>query len=136
MTVKAYYSTPLLHAAEIERSLKFYGLLGFETIDTDRCQPIGWARMHCEGGAVMFVRAEEPVEGFGQRFLLYMYTPNLFELRQQLLAAGIGVPSISYPGYMPSGEMALKDPDGYTVLVAHWGREQQEAWERRIGRKA
>jgi hypothetical protein len=135
MTVKAGYSTPLLHVAEIERSQKFYGLLGFETIDTDRCQPIGWARLHCEGGAVMFLRAEGPVDGSRQSFLLYMYTPDLAGLRDQLLAAGISAPPISYPAYMPGGEMALKDPDGYRVLVAHWGRTEHDEWERRIGQK-
>jgi hypothetical protein len=135
MPVKACYSTPLLHVAEIERSLKFYELLGFETVDTDRCQPLGWARMHCDGGAVMFVRAEEPLDGSTRSVLLYMYTPNLVELREQLLASGIDVPPISFPGYMPSGEIGLRDPDGYAVLIAHWGKEQQEAWEKRIGRK-
>src|SRR5450631_1184468 len=43
MTVKANYSTPMLHVAEIEKSIKFYERLGFTTIDTDRCQPLGWA---------------------------------------------------------------------------------------------
>jgi hypothetical protein len=62
MTVKADYSTPMLHLAEIEKSIEFYERLGFTTIDTDRCQPLGWARLHCEGGAVMFVRAERPID--------------------------------------------------------------------------
>jgi len=34
MTVKACYTTPLLHLAQIERSQKFPELLGFETLDT------------------------------------------------------------------------------------------------------
>jgi hypothetical protein len=38
-------------------------------------------------------------------------------------------------GKMASGEMALKDPGSYPVLVAHGGKNQQEAWEKRIGRK-
>jgi len=49
MSVKAGYSTPMLHVAEIEESIRFYELLGFATVDTDRCKPLGWARMHCEG---------------------------------------------------------------------------------------
>jgi hypothetical protein len=59
----------------------------------------------------------------------------LVALREQLLAGGVAVPSISYPGYMPSGEIQLRDPDGYFVLVAHWGKTEQEAWEKRIGTK-
>lgn len=58
MSVKVGYSNPLLHMAEIESSIRFYELLGFTTVDTDRGKPLGWARLHCEGGAVMFLRAE------------------------------------------------------------------------------
>ena len=47
----------MLHAMDIERSLAFYELLGFVTVDSDCGKPLGWARMHCEGGALMFVRA-------------------------------------------------------------------------------
>jgi hypothetical protein len=36
---------------------------------------------------------------------------------------------------MPSSEIGLRDPDGYAVLIAHWGKEQHEAWEKCIGRK-
>ena len=135
MSVKAGYSTPLLHVAEVERSLRFYELLGFATVDTDRCKPIGFARMHCEGGAVMFLRAEEPVDPSAQAVLLCMYTPDLVALREQLLAAGVKVPPIRYPGYMPSGEISFADPDGYLIFVSHWGKSEQEAWEERIGAK-
>ncbi len=135
MTAKAGYSTPMLHVAEIEKSIQFYELLGFTTIDTDRCEPLGWARMHCEGGAVMFLRAEEPVDGSAQAVMLYMYTPDLVGLREHLIANGIEPPPIRHPAYMPSGELQLKDPDGYAVLVGHWGKAEQAAWEKRLGGK-
>jgi hypothetical protein len=134
MPVKAGYSTPLLHASSIEASIRFYELLGFETIDTDRCEPIGWARMHCEGGAVMFLRTEQPVD-FVEPTLLYMYTPDLAAFREQLVASGVHVPPIKYPHYMPSGEITLHDPDGATIFVGHWGKTEHDAWEKRIGRK-
>ncbi len=134
MTAKAGYSTPMLHVAEIENSIQFYELLGFTTIDTDRCEPLGWARMHCEGGAVMFLKAEEPVDGSAQAVMLCMYTPDLVGLREHLIASGVAAPPIRHPAYMPSGELQLKDPDGYAVLVSHWGKAEQEAWEKRLGR--
>jgi hypothetical protein len=136
MSVKAGYSTPVLHVAEIERSLLFYELLGFVTIDTDRATPLGWARMHCEGGALMFLRAEEPMDGSARGMPLYMYTPDLIALREQLLAAGVKVPPIDHPEYAPAGEICISDPDGYLILVAHWGKPEQEAWEKRIGKKS
>jgi len=132
MSAKVGYSTPMLHVAEIEKSITFYELLGFVTVDTDRCQPLGWARVHCEGGALMFLRAEGPVDS-SHPVMLYVYTPDLTGLREQLLAAGLQVPPISYPGYMPSGEILIRDPDGNIVLVGHWGKSEQEAWEKRIG---
>ena len=136
MSVRAGYSTPMFHVAEIERSIRFYELLGFQTIDTDRCTPIGWARLHCEGGAVMFLRAEEPLGDFPRGVMLCMYTPDLPGLREHLLANGVNAPAIGYPPYMPSGELQLADPDGYPIVLSHWGQAQQEAWEKRVGAKA
>jgi catechol 2,3-dioxygenase-like lactoylglutathione lyase family enzyme len=135
MSVKAAYATPMLHAEKVERSIAFYEKLGFALIDTDRCTPIGWARMHCEGGAIMFLRGEEPLDVPVRGFLLCMYCPDLPALREQLLAAGIRVPPIRYPGYMPSGEIQFADPDGYSIIISHWGKAEQEAWEKRIGEK-
>lgn len=125
----------MLHVAEIEKSIRFYELLGFTTVDTDRVQPLGWARMHCEGGAVMFLRAEGPVDASAQSVLLCMYTPDLIGLREQLLASGVKVPPIRHPEYMPSGEICIADPDGYAILVSHWGKSEHEAWEKRISAK-
>jgi len=132
MPPKAGYSTPLYHVAEIERSIHFYELLGFTLIDTDRCTPIGWARMHCEGGAIMFLRAEHPFDASGQFAYLAMYTPDLPGLCEHLLANGVRVPPIKYPEYMPSGMIEMTDPDGYKLGIHHWGKAEQEAWERRL----
>lgn len=132
MSAKAGYSTPMFHVAEIEKSIRFYELLGFKTIDTDRAKPLGWARLHCDGGAIMFLRAEEPMNLQHYPVMLCMYSPDLAGLRAQLLASGIDAPQIRHPEYMPSGELTLADPDGYIVLVAQWGKAEQEAWEKRI----
>jgi hypothetical protein len=125
---KAGYFTPMLHVADIETSIRFYELLGFETVDTDRCEPLGWARLHCEGGAVMFLRAEEAVNTSALPILFYLYTPDLPGLRELLLATGIDVPEIRFPGYMPSGEINFADPDGYAISVGHWGQTEHAAW--------
>jgi len=139
MTAKAGYSTPMLRVADVARSLRFYELLGFETIDTEgEGGHLGWARAHCEGGAVMFLAAEEPEDRMDpapQAVLLYMYTPDLPALRAQLLASGVEVPPIKYPEYMLSGEIHLKDPDGYSIFVGHWSKTEHDAWEKRLAEK-
>jgi hypothetical protein len=33
---------------------------------------------------------------------------------------------------MRSGEIALKDPDGYRIEIGHWGDVEHEAWLKRI----
>jgi hypothetical protein len=136
MSVKAGYSTPLLHVAEIEKSIPFYEPLGFTTIDTDRCVPIGWARMHCEdGSAVMFLRADEPIDASAQAGMLCMYTPDLTGLREHLLASGVEVPPIDHPEFNPSGVITFADPDGYRIGISLWGKSELAAWEKRIGAK-
>lgn len=135
MTAKAGYLTPMLHVAEIEKSIQFYERLGFVTVETDHCAPIGWARLSCEGAALMFLRADVPVVGVGKGVMFCMYTPDLVGLREQLIAAGVKVPPINKPPYMPSGEVQMTDPDGYSVLISHWGQAEREAWEKRIGGK-
>lgn len=135
MTPKAGHATPMLHVKSIEESIRFYELLGFQTIDTDRCTPLGWARIHCEGGALMFLRAEHPVDGSKQAWMLCMYAPDLPALRAHLVAHGMNVPVIRCPEYMPSGEIQLRDPDGYSVVVSHWGEKEQQQWTKRISEK-
>jgi hypothetical protein len=110
MSAKAGYSMAVLHVAAIERSIRFYELLGFVTVDTDRGKPLGWARLHCEGGAVMFLRADEPADASAQAVLLYMYTPDLAGLREYLLASGVKVSPVRCPEYMRSGEIRIDDP--------------------------
>ena len=133
MTIRAGWITPMLLSSDVERSLGWWARLGFETVDVDRGEDgaIFWARMHCQGGAVMFLRAEDEIPGTpGQRPPFYMYSPDMPALREQLLAEGVATGPISYPPYMRSGEICLTDPDGYTVFVGHWGDAEHEKWER------
>jgi len=131
MTVNVGYYTPLLHVKSIEESMRFYALLGFETVDQmGESGCLGWARMHCEGSAIMFLTAEEPVDASKQTVLFAMYTPDLPALREHLLANGVNAPPITYPDYMPSGAIHLLDPDGYMISVNQWSDVEHTKWER------
>lgn len=120
----------MLHVADVARSVRFYEALGFELIDVegDPSCP-AWARVHCEGGALMFLLAEEPFDPKPQGILLYLYTEDLAGLREQIVAQGLRPNPIAHPEHMPSGEMSIEDPDGYVVLVGHWGDSEHSAWE-------
>ncbi|TAN24663.1 MAG: hypothetical protein EPN33_02555 [Acidobacteria bacterium] len=130
MEMLAGWHTPMLHVRSVEASLAFYALLGFELVDKIGApQCLSWARMHCKGGALMFLRAEDEA-GEAAPTLSCMYTPDLPALRAHLAASGIAVTAIRYPDYLPAGEAQLRDPDGNFVTLAQWGPEEDERWER------
>jgi hypothetical protein len=69
----------------------------------------------------MFARASGPVDASQQAVLFYLYSPNLVALREHLISAGVRVSPVTYPDYMPKGEVRVEDPDGYTLLIGQAG---------------
>jgi hypothetical protein len=53
--------------------------------------------------------------------LFYLYSPELIALREHLLGNGVKVSPITYPDYMPKGEIRVEDPDGYVLLIGQSG---------------
>ena len=116
---------PYLQVAEVERSVEFYRLLGFEVGNRQPKEgKIGWAWLYQPGapdwkrGAnLMLECAEEPIDAKAQRALLYLYAEDLEALHAQLRAAGVKVGNIAYPFYLPKCEFRTFDPDGYVVNI-------------------
>ena len=132
---------PMLRVADVERSLRFYAHLGFETSDK-LVHPGGvmlWAFARSRAAEVMFACAEEAVVPEEQGALLYLYSEDVAALRSHLLAAGLrdGGPycgqkdapasgivfELTRPPYMPDGEIRVADPDGYCLLIGQLERE-------------
>ena len=114
---------PMAHVADLQRSIDFYALLGMDARNTLR-NPAGqlqWAWLECKGAQLMVARASGPVNAGEQAVLFYLYSPDLIALREHLLAAAVKVSAITYPPYMPKGEIRLEDPDGYVLLVGQAG---------------
>ena len=114
---------PMAHAADMQRSLEFYRLLGMEIRGSLRNASGGlqWAHIACGQAELMLTRASEPVIASQQAVLFYLYSPDLIALREHLLANGVIVSSITYPEYMPKGEIRIEDPDGYVLLIGQAG---------------
>jgi catechol 2,3-dioxygenase-like lactoylglutathione lyase family enzyme len=140
MDAKAGWCTPMLHVAEVERSIRFYRQLGFELVDVEGetgC-PLGWARMStADGSALMLLLAEEndAVKPEQQGIMLVLYTAALPALRQQLVAAGERPTEVERPPWMPSGHILVPDPDGYAVGINQWGDTEHSAWLEQLARK-
>jgi catechol 2,3-dioxygenase-like lactoylglutathione lyase family enzyme len=114
---------PMAHVADVQRSVDFYKLLGMELRGSLKNDAGGlqWAHVSSEQAALMFARASEPVIASQQAVLFYLYATNLVALREHLLTHGVSVSTITYPEYMPKGEVCVNDPDGYCLLIGQAG---------------
>ena len=123
MTAKVTGLIPLAPAADLPRSVDFYKLLGMEIRGSLRnaSGELQWIHLSCEQADLMLSRASEPLRTGRQAVLFYLYSPDLVALREHLLANGVKVSSITYPEYMPKGEIRVDDPDGYCLLIGQAG---------------
>jgi len=109
---------PMAPVADVERSIHFYRRFGMEVRSTlaPDGKTIVWAHVARQDAELMFTRAAASAVA-KTNMIFYLYTSNLVALRASLVANRVEVSEISYPAYMPEGEICLKDPDGYTVYV-------------------
>ncbi len=122
---------PMIHVEDIDRSAAFYRLLGFEIGNYQpREGPKHWAWLYAPGAAewrrgpnLMIARTDRPLNPDAQDVLFYLYAADLPALRTVLVNNGITAGAICYPEYMPQGEFGMKDPDGYTLMIAQAGPE-------------
>lgn len=124
---------PMAHVADVERSIRFYTMLGFEV--GDRKIHNGrtiWAWIASGPASLMLAAATEPVRPADQSILFYLHCPDVAAMRTHLISRGVAdggaidgspepiVPAVfhvAHPAYMPEGEVRVHDPDGYCLLI-------------------
>ena len=110
---------PFAHVVDLERSISFYRLLGFEVDDTyaPHGRPV-WASLRSDDARLMIAGASAPIHAHEQAVLFYLYARDLAALRDHLVAHGATPGAIvdGTPG--PRQEMRVTDPDGYCLMVA------------------
>ncbi len=123
MTVTPKSLVPMAEVQDVERSLAFYGQLGFgvrNTFTPDGAGEPAWAYLESAGGALLMVaRASGPVDPERQAVLFYLYFDDIAAAHAELAAAGLPVGEMTYPFYCPQGEFRLMDPDGYCLMLTH-----------------
>ena len=116
----------MIHVADMERSVRFYRVLGLEIGNyVPREGPMHWAWLYApkaadwkRGPNLMLTRSLCAIDASAQEVLFYLYALDLKSLRKTLLAEGIDAGEIDYPDYLPNGEFRVRDPDGYTLMIA------------------
>ncbi len=116
----------MIRVADVERSAEFYRLLGFEIgnyVPRENA-PMHWAWLYApavadwkRGPNLMLTRGEHEVKA-PEEVLFYLYAADLPALRASLLAQNVSASEITYPDYLPNGECCVRDPDGYTLMLA------------------
>jgi hypothetical protein len=53
--------------------------------------------------------------------LFYLYVANVAEAHAALVADGLQPRSIETPFYAQQGEFQLTKPDGYVLMISHYG---------------
>ena len=87
---------PMIHVADVERSVRFYRLLGFEIGNRVPAEGLmEWAWLYApkapdwkRGANLMVTRSGRAIDAEAQEVLFYLYAADLVELRDELLAAG------------------------------------------------
>jgi catechol 2,3-dioxygenase-like lactoylglutathione lyase family enzyme len=122
---------PMIPVMDIERSVEFYRLLGFVVGNrVPRKGRMNWAWLYAQnapdwrrGPNLMLSRSERAIDGWARSILFYLYATDLAGLRGQLVAAGQNPGTITHPEYLPQGEFAIEDPDGYCLMIAQGNSE-------------
>jgi catechol 2,3-dioxygenase-like lactoylglutathione lyase family enzyme len=117
---------PFLPVRNVERSVAFYQLLGFEVGKrVPREGAMGWAWLYTpeapdwrRGANLMLSCADREGDVDSPGTLYYLYAADLVSLREKLIAADLKPGSITYPDYLPKGEFRIQDPDGHTLMLA------------------
>lgn len=123
MTAKVTGLIPLAPAADLQRSVDFYRLLGMEMRGSLRnaSGELQWVHLSCQQADLMFSLSAKSVVARQQAVSFYLYSPDLIALREHLIANGVKVSAITYPEYMPKGEICVDDSDGYCLLIGQAG---------------
>ena len=117
---------PMIPVLNVERSVQFYQLLGFVVGNrVPREGPMNWAWLFApnapdwrRGPNLMLNRSEGAIDRAIRGVLFYFYATDLVALRGELASAGRNPGPINYPDYLPKGELAIQDPDGYCLMLA------------------
>jgi catechol 2,3-dioxygenase-like lactoylglutathione lyase family enzyme len=115
---------PFVHVADVQRSIDFYELLGFDLDDTHHHEDrLDWASLSKAQAQIMLAHASAPIDPKRQAILFYLYAEDLDGLRERLMAHGVAAGPIRDGTPGPDREMGLSDPDGYCLMVAESERQ-------------
>ena len=107
--------TPMLHVAEMARSIAFYESLGFEVTDTAGDPPV-WAHLRAGAATIMLTLADKAMDPEEQGVITWLYVDDAGAAHATLTERAAPVGEL---GSGPNGkpQFVVREPDGYTVVI-------------------
>jgi catechol 2,3-dioxygenase-like lactoylglutathione lyase family enzyme len=110
---------PFVQVADVDRSIAFYELLGFEVTGTYlHGGELDFAALESGSARTMLVRAAGAIEPRRQGVRFYLYAEDLDALRAHLTEHAVSAGPIVDGSPGPEREMTVRDPDGYCLMIA------------------
>jgi len=122
MPFQVRHSIPMIHVADVGRSITFYEQFGFRVMNLHPGPsegPVTWAWLESDAAQLMVTKASGPILPEKQGVIVYLYCDDVAEAKASLEEDGVQTGEISSPFYSPQGEFRVLDPDGYALMVTH-----------------
>jgi len=126
----------MLHVSDVARSIRFYELLGFETIDCEgpaNCPRLG-AHALRRGCSDVLVGGTS-CQCFCASRAACLVRPRLTRTAGALAGEWHRRPTDQLSGIHAEWRNHDQDPDGYTVGINHWPEAVHQEWLKDIERK-
>lgn len=110
---------PVIYVTDVERSERFYALLGFTVSGSGSGSDDAWRWSFLQCGERSLLLASDgtapgPDPGPAS---LYVSVTDLQSVGRALAEVGITLEVIGYPDHAPGGEARISDPDGHGILL-------------------
>jgi hypothetical protein len=109
---------PVVYVTDIDRSERFYQLLGLSVLASGSDDTWRWSYLRSGELGVLLARGTSALPAQAGPVQLYLTAGDLESLSKQLSTGGHEVQHLGYPDHAPGGEVRVTDPDGHGIVVA------------------
>jgi catechol 2,3-dioxygenase-like lactoylglutathione lyase family enzyme len=105
------------YVADLDRSRRFYGSLGFIEQSTGSNDAASWSYLNNGDHFILLASSEPPLPIPRLPLLFYFFVADLSIAVTAVRELGVPVRHVGYPPHAPGGEAQTTDPDGNTILL-------------------
>jgi hypothetical protein len=108
---------PVVYVTDIDLSVGFYTLLGFDVQVNGTADEWRYAYLTCEAASILLAAGGSVWSAEQGPVLLYLRLADVEVAGRALEEAGHTAEHLGYPDHAPGGEIKVFDPDGHGLLL-------------------